>query len=146
MSCCREPDPAGGGVADELRERIGAGPCSFFVIVPDTTAAQYDPVAAGGVLPQPGMWWRITYYARPATGDVRAEPAEARVRRSLAVLLVQVRVPDVVLEGEPELGAEDNLAASSSMCRSCSTTSATLRSRSVWLAVFAAVAAASSQD
>ena len=32
------------------------------------------------------------------------------------------------------------------MCRSCSTTSATLRSRSVWLAVFTAVAAASSQD
>jgi len=40
---------------DELRERVGAGACSFVVIVPDTRAAQYDPVAAGGVLPQPGM-------------------------------------------------------------------------------------------
>ena len=50
---------------DELRKRVSEGPCSFFVIVPDTKAAQHDPVAAGGVLPQPGMWWRATYYARP---------------------------------------------------------------------------------
>ena len=54
---------------DELRKRISAGPCSFFVIVPDTQAAQYDPVAAGGVLPQPGMWWWARFYARPATDE-----------------------------------------------------------------------------
>jgi hypothetical protein len=40
---------------DELRKRISAGSCSFLVIVPDTKAAQCDPVAAGDVLPQPGM-------------------------------------------------------------------------------------------
>ena len=28
---------------EELRKRIRSGPCSFFVIVPDTKAAQYDP-------------------------------------------------------------------------------------------------------
>ncbi len=39
------------------------------MIVPDSKAAQYDPVAAGGVLPQPGMWWWATYYARPATDE-----------------------------------------------------------------------------
>jgi hypothetical protein len=68
---------------DELRERIGAGPCSFFVIVPATKAAQYDPVAAGGVLPQPGMWWWATYYARPATD----EEATAQARERLSVML-----------------------------------------------------------
>jgi len=41
---------------EELREKISAGPCSFFVIVPDTKAADYDPVAASGALPHPGMW------------------------------------------------------------------------------------------
>ena len=40
---------------EELRNRISAGPCSFFVLVPDTRAAQYDAAAAGGVLRQPGM-------------------------------------------------------------------------------------------
>ena len=45
-------------------------------------------------------------------GDVRAEPRGGPGEtRSLTVLLVYVRVPDVVLKGEPQLGAEDNLAA-----------------------------------
>ena len=39
---------------EELRKRVSAGPCSFFVIVPDTKAVDYDPVAAGGALPHPG--------------------------------------------------------------------------------------------
>jgi hypothetical protein len=42
---------------EELRSRISAGHSSFFVLVPDTKAADYDTVAAGGVLPQAGMWW-----------------------------------------------------------------------------------------
>jgi hypothetical protein len=56
-----------GELRDELREKLSAGPCSFFVLVPDTKAADYDAVAAGGVLPQPGVWWWATQYARPAT-------------------------------------------------------------------------------
>ena len=40
-------------------------------------------------------------------GRTRGGPDETLAGR----LLVYVRVPDVVLEGEPELGAEDNLAA-----------------------------------
>ena len=72
-----------GELRDELRKRISAGPCSFFVIVPDTKAAQYDPVAASGVLPQPGMWWWATYYARPATD----EEATAQARQRLSVML-----------------------------------------------------------
>jgi hypothetical protein len=83
MSCCREPDPAGGGVADELRKRVSAGALRVLVIVPDTKAAQHDPVAAGGVLPQPGVWWWATYYARPGTD----EDATAQARERLSVML-----------------------------------------------------------
>ena len=90
---------------DELRKRISAGPCSFFVIVPDTKAAQHDPVAAGGVLPQPGMWWWATYYARPAT-DQEAT-AQARHRLSVAVLGVPV---------EGDLGSCDPLEAVEKLC------------------------------
>ena len=71
---------------EELRKRISAGPCSFFVIVPDTTAAQYDPVAAGGVVPQPGVWWWATYYARPATDEEATAQACERLRLMLAGL------------------------------------------------------------
>src|SRR5262249_33561343 len=67
----------------ELREKISAGPCSFFVIVPDTKAADYDPVAAGGALPHPGMWWWATSYARPATD----EEATAQARQRLSLML-----------------------------------------------------------
>ena len=68
---------------EELRKKISAGPCSFFVIVPDTKAADYDPVAAGGALPHPGMWWWATSYARPATDEeatAQARPPSASTR------------------------------------------------------------------
>jgi len=42
---------------DELRKRISAGPCPFFVIVPDTKTGTVGPRSGRGVLPQPGMWW-----------------------------------------------------------------------------------------
>ena len=71
---------------DELRTKIGAGPCSFFVLVPDTKAANYDAVAAGGVLPQPGMWWWATQYARPATDEEATAQARQRLRLMLAGL------------------------------------------------------------
>ena len=90
---------------DELRKRISAGPCSFFVIVPDTKAGQYDPVAASGVLPQPGMWWWATYYARPATD----EEATAQARQRLSVLLDGLAALGVPIEGD--LGSSDPLGA-----------------------------------
>lgn len=88
-----------------LRERISGGPCSFFVIVPDTKAAQYDSVAAGGMLPQPGMWWWATYYARPATD----EEATAQARQRLSSMLAGLAALGVPVEGE--LGASDPLEA-----------------------------------
>jgi len=90
---------------DELRQRVSAGPCSFFVIVPDTKAAQYDPVAAGGVLPQPGMWWWATYYARPVTD----EEATVQARERLSVMLDGLAALGVLVEGD--LGSSDPLEA-----------------------------------
>lgn len=98
------------GLRDELRKRIGAGPCSFFVIVPDTKAAHYDPVAAGGVLPQPGMWWWATYYARPATD----EEASGQARERLNLMLAGLAALGVPVEGD--LGSSDPLEAIEKVC------------------------------
>ena len=95
---------------DELRQRVSAGPCSFFVLVPDTKAAQYDPVAAGGVLPQPGMWWWATYYARPATD----EEASAQARERLGLMLDGLAALGMPAEGD--LGSSDPLAAIAKAC------------------------------
>jgi hypothetical protein len=39
---------------------------------PHTKAAEYDAVAVGGVLFQPGMWWRATF--KPAPSPARRRP------------------------------------------------------------------------
>jgi hypothetical protein len=95
----------GAELRDDLRKRISAGPCSFFVIVPNTKAAQHDPVAAGGVLPQPGMWWWATYYARPATD----EEATAQARERLSLMLAGLAAMGVPAEGD--LGSSSPLEA-----------------------------------
>jgi hypothetical protein len=71
---------------EELRRRMDAGPCSFFVLVPNTKAAHYDAVAAGGVLPEPGMWWWVTDYAPPATDEEATAQARQRLSQALAGL------------------------------------------------------------
>jgi hypothetical protein len=90
---------------DELGTKISAGPCSFVVIVPDTNAAQYDAVAAGGVLPQPGVWWWATQYARPATD----EEATAQARQRLSLMLAGLARLGVSVEGH--LGSSSPLEA-----------------------------------
>ena len=90
---------------EELGKKISAGPCSFFVIVPDTTAADYDPVAAGGALPHPGMWWWATSYARPATD----EEATAQARQRLSLMLAGLAGMGVPVEGD--LGSSSPLQA-----------------------------------
>jgi hypothetical protein len=95
---------------DELGKRISAGPCSFFVVVPDTKAAQYDHVAASGVLPQPGMWWWATYYAHPATD----EEATAQARQRLSRILDGLAALGVPVEGD--LGSPDPLEAIGKAC------------------------------
>ena len=54
---------------DELRERIGAGPSSFYLLVPDTRAADYPDVAATASVLQPSMTWWMTDYRGPATDE-----------------------------------------------------------------------------
>ena len=100
----------GAELREELRKRISAGSCSFFVIVPDTKAAQYDPVAAGGVLPEPGMWWWATYYARPATD----EEATAQARERLRLMLAGLAAMGVPVEGD--LGSSSPLEAIEKAC------------------------------
>ena len=95
---------------DELDKRVSAGPCSFFVVVPDTKAAQYDHVAASGVLPQPGMWWWATYYAHPATD----EEATAQARQRLSRILDGLAALGVPVEGD--LGSPDPLEAIGKAC------------------------------
>ena len=95
---------------EELRNRISAGPCSFFVLVPDTKATQYDAVAAGGVLPRPGMWWWTTYYARPVTD----EEATAQARERLSLMLDGLAGLGVPIEGD--LGSADPLDAIEKVC------------------------------
>ncbi|HKA96237.1 MAG TPA: hypothetical protein VKD66_08215 [Streptosporangiaceae bacterium] len=90
---------------EELRTRISAGPCSFFVLVPDTKAADYDAVAAGGVLPQPGMWWWATNYARPATD----EEATTQAQQRLSLMLAALAAMGVPVDGD--LGSSRPLAA-----------------------------------
>jgi hypothetical protein len=95
---------------EALRDRIDAGPCSFYVLVPNTTAAQYDPVAAGGVLPQPSMWWWATYYARPATD----EEATAQARERLNLMLAALTEMGVPADGD--LGSSSPLEAVEKAC------------------------------
>jgi hypothetical protein len=94
----------------ELRKRISAGRCSFFVLVPNTQAAHYDPVAVGGVLPQPGMWWWATYYARPVT----EEEAVAQARERLSLMLADLAATGVPVEGD--LGSSSPLEAIAKVC------------------------------
>jgi hypothetical protein len=88
-----------------LRERINAGSCSFFVLVPNTRAAHYDAVAAGDVLLQPGMWWWVTDYAPPATD----EEATTQARQRLSQMLAGLAALDVPAQGD--LGSSSPLEA-----------------------------------
>jgi hypothetical protein len=94
----------------ELSKRISAGPCSFFVIVPATSAAHYDPVAAGGVLPQPGMWWWAKYYARPVTDEEAAAQARERLDRMLADLA------SMGVSAQGDVGSSSPLQAVEKVC------------------------------
>ena len=61
-------------LAEELRKRFEAGPSSFYLLVPDTRAADYPDVAAAAGVLQPGMTWWMTEYRAPP-------PMRRRARR-----------------------------------------------------------------
>ena len=81
---------------DELRKRIDAGPSSFYLLVPDTRAADYpDPAATAGVL-QPSMTWWMTDYRGPAT----EEEASTQARQRLGQMLADLSALGVPAEGD----------------------------------------------
>ena len=95
----------GADLRDELRKRIKSAPCSFFVLVPNTSAAHYDAEAAADVLSHPGTWWWATDYAGPATD----EEATAQARQRLKQMLGNLAALDLPVEGR--LGSSDPLEA-----------------------------------
>lgn len=95
----------GADLREELRKRIKSGPCSFFVLVPNTSAADYDADAAATVLSHPGTWWWSTDYAGPATD----EEATAQARQRLKQMLGNLAALDLPVEGQ--LGMSDPLEA-----------------------------------
>ncbi len=90
---------------DELRRRIEAGPSSFYLLVPDTSAADYlgTPVTAGVL--QPSMTWWMTNYRGPATD----EEASAQARLRLTQMLADLGALGVPAEGD--LGSAQPLDA-----------------------------------
>jgi hypothetical protein len=72
-----------------------AGSSSFYVLVPDTSAAGYhiEP-AASGLLPPSLAWW-ATNYRGPATD----EEASAQARRRLSQMLADLAALGVPVEG-----------------------------------------------
>ncbi len=95
---------------DELRSRIKAGPSSVYVLVPNTTAADYHVDAAGGVLPHPSMWWWVTDYAGPADD----EEATAQAGERLKVMLADLAAVGVPVHGD--LGSSSPIEAMEKTC------------------------------
>src|ERR1019366_2799854 len=89
----------------ELRKRIEAESSSFYVLVPNTSAADYQVVPAdGGVLPPSLAWW-ATNYRGPATD----EEASAQARQRLNLMLAGLAGLGVPVEGD--LGSSRPLEA-----------------------------------
>jgi hypothetical protein len=90
---------------DELRRKIEAGSSSFYVLVPNTSAADYK-VAPGvdSVLPPSLAWW-ATNYRGPATD----EEASAQARQRLRQVLAELSALGVAVEGD--LGSSQPLEA-----------------------------------
>ncbi len=95
----------GAELRDELRKRIEAGSSSFYLLVPNTSAADYQVVPdAGGVLPPSLAWW-ATNYRGPATD----EEASAEARQRLSLMLADLAALGVAAEGD--LGSSQPLEA-----------------------------------
>lgn len=74
----------GAQLRTELRQRAAEGDASFYVLVPNTSAAHYHVVpAAGGMVPMPTM---ATSYGGPETDEEATEEARGRLSDLLAYL------------------------------------------------------------
>jgi len=81
---------------DELRKRTEAAPSSFYLLVPDTPAAEYPDVPAAADVLQPGMTWWATDYRGPASD----EEASAQARRRLGQMLAELGALGIPAEGD----------------------------------------------
>jgi nucleotide-binding universal stress UspA family protein len=95
---------------EELRKRIGEGASSFYVLVPDTSAAEYLDIPAEGDVLLPKMAWWMTDYHRPAND----EEATAQARQRLDQMLADLAALGVPVEGE--LGSPRPLEAIGEAC------------------------------
>jgi nucleotide-binding universal stress UspA family protein len=96
----------GAGLRDEISKRIGAGPSSFYVLVPNTKAAHYLAVpVAGGMLPMPA----VVDYDAPVSDEEASEQAQRRLDQTVADLADL----DVPVEGS--LGAPNPIEAISAL-------------------------------
>ena len=85
---------------EELRKRIKAGQCNFYVLVPNTAARHYHVVpAAGGLVPLPA------YDSGPQTDEEATEEARARLSDVLAELT------ELGADANGHLGAADPVEA-----------------------------------
>jgi hypothetical protein len=95
----------GAELREELGKRIKAGSSSFFLLVPNTSAADYPVVPdASGVLPPSLAWW-ATNYRGPATD----EEATAQARQRLSQMLAGLTALGVPVAGD--LGSSEPLEA-----------------------------------
>jgi len=90
---------------DELRKRTEAEPSSFYLLVPDTPAADYADVPAAADVLQPGMTWWATDYRGPASD----EAATAQARQQLCQMLAELSALGISAEGD--LGSAHPLEA-----------------------------------
>ena len=88
---------------NELHQRIEAGPCSFYVLVPNTSAAHYHVVpAAGGFVPMPTV---AVHYGVPASGEEATAQARQRLGQTLADLAA------MMVQADGDLGSANPLEA-----------------------------------
>ncbi len=93
----------GAELQNELDKRIEAGPSSFYVLIPNTAAANYHTVpAAGGLMPMPSV---VMDFGRPASD----EEATAQARQRLDQVLADLAVRKVQADGD--LGSAQPLEA-----------------------------------
>ena len=81
---------------DELRKRTEAEPSSFYLLVPDTPAAEYPHVPAGAGILRPGMAWWATDYHGPASD----EEASSQARQRLGQMLSELGALGIRAEGD----------------------------------------------
>jgi GABA permease len=87
----------------ELHKRIEAGPSSFYVLVPNTSAAHYHVVpAAGGFVPMPSV---VADYGGPASDEEATAQARQRLNQTLADLAA------MKVQADGDLGSSQPLEA-----------------------------------